>query len=194
MYIRFVIGAVDPDSGVESGILQTVLELLEYDDLPAHTREGLHELGTGFAATSKRRANSTGPAGHTASRRQYAGSSQRRSNISQRHERLSVPCRTSESMFVCSRQTIRVTSFTRTTIKSLQNPSPIRSRNLPPRMPAAVAYRAGRATNASVSPTDSRPAPSYGRDRECCDSRLSGHGRVLWRSATHRSPAKDREH
>lgn len=53
MYIRFVIGAVDPDSGVESGIFQTVLELLEYDDLPAHTREELHEVRDWFRRNLK---------------------------------------------------------------------------------------------------------------------------------------------
>jgi hypothetical protein len=32
MHIRFVVGDVDPDSGVEAGILQTLNDLLEYDD------------------------------------------------------------------------------------------------------------------------------------------------------------------
>lgn len=48
MYIRFVVGAVDPDSGAETGIFQALGELLEYDDLPAHTRDELDAVRDWF--------------------------------------------------------------------------------------------------------------------------------------------------
>ena len=53
MYIRFIIGAVDPDSGTETGIFQTLNELLDYDDLPAHTREELHDVRNWFRRNLK---------------------------------------------------------------------------------------------------------------------------------------------
>jgi hypothetical protein len=48
MYIRFVIGVVDPDSGAETGIFQTLTELLDHEDIPAHARDELHVVRDWF--------------------------------------------------------------------------------------------------------------------------------------------------
>jgi hypothetical protein len=53
MYIRFVIGVVDPDSGAETGIFQTLTELLDHEDIPAHTRDELHGVRDWFRRNLK---------------------------------------------------------------------------------------------------------------------------------------------
>lgn len=53
MYLRFVVGAVDPDSGADSGIFQALGELLEHEDLPAHTRDELHAVRDWFRRNLK---------------------------------------------------------------------------------------------------------------------------------------------
>lgn len=48
MYIRFVVGVIDPGSAAETGIFQTLTELLDHEDLPAHTRDELHSVRDWF--------------------------------------------------------------------------------------------------------------------------------------------------
>ena len=53
MYIRFVIGVVEPDSDAETGIFETLTGLLDHEDTPAHTRDELHGVRHWFRRNLK---------------------------------------------------------------------------------------------------------------------------------------------